>query len=334
MRVGCVRFFPDEIRLASASGDGTLKIWNVSTGNFVFDINDHQDNERPVASSPNGTKLASGPDDQTFRVWNAGTGKPQTQPLSHDEPCLISACDNGRIYFWSVPTSAQLGFPLRAHSVPVDSLAISLDGELMATASSDGTAMLWTTSTRKLFGSVLQHANFIATVAFLPNSQLVATGGGENTIFLWIISQKIINMTNALSLSFVALAPNIISHLDQVSVRSSSSSLELVSFTSTPDDGTEFALEIIGSSSTSSLTSPPIEYPDGIEPPEPVGSRNATTSPSPSVPLQSHSFPRISTDSSSTPVLDNPESFWKRFPLLNKSVVSVNSTPWHIGSII
>lgn len=253
---------------------------------------------------------------------------------SPESRCLISACDNGQIYFWSVPTSAQLGFPLRAHSGPINSFAISLDGELMASASSDGTAMLWTTSTRKPFGGVLQHANFIATVAFLPNSQLVATGGGENTICLWIISQKIINLTNTLSLSFVAPAPHITSHLEQVSVRSSFSLLELVSFTSTPDDGTEFALEIICSSSTSFLTFPPIEYPDGIEPPEPVGSRNATTSPSPSLPLQSHSFPRIFTDSSSTPVLDNPESFWKRFPLLNKSVVPVNSTPWRIGSII
>jgi WD40 repeat protein len=95
-------------------------------------------------------------------------------------------------------------------------LVISPDGELMASASSDGTARLWTTSTRKPFGSVLQHANFIATVAFSLNGQLVATGGGENTIFLWDVSQKITNMTNALSPSFVAPAPHITSHLDQV----------------------------------------------------------------------------------------------------------------------
>lgn len=101
---------------------------------------------------------------------------------SPESRCLISACDNGQIYFWSVPTSTQLGFPLRARSGPIiNSLAISLDGELMASASSDGTAMLWTTSTRKPFGSVLQHANFVATVAFLPDSQLVANGGGDNT---------------------------------------------------------------------------------------------------------------------------------------------------------
>lgn len=101
MRVGCVCFFPDEIRLASASGDGSLKIWNVGTGNFVFDINDHQDNERTVAYSPNGTKLASGSDDQTVRVWNAGTGKPQTQPLSHDEP----------VCRWSGLRKAGVSFP-------------------------------------------------------------------------------------------------------------------------------------------------------------------------------------------------------------------------------
>lgn len=55
------------------------------------------------------------------------------------------------------------------------------------------------------------------------------------------------------------------------------------------------------SSSTSFLTSPPIEYPDRIR-----GKQSATTPPS-SLPLQSHSYPRKSTDSSSIPVLDNPE---------------------------
>lgn len=156
---------------------------------------------------------------------------------------------------------------------------------------------------------------------------------------------------------FVAPAPHITSHLDQVSARSSSPSLELVSSTST-DDGTEFALEIIGSRDAScnylalpSLLSQghsqdPFDFIFYVFPDVSSnrisrqnrtsrirGKQNATTPPS-SLPLQSHSFPRKSTDSSSLPVLDNPESFWKRLPLLNKFVVSISSTPWRIASII
>jgi WD40 repeat protein len=95
-------------------------------------------------------------------------------------------------------------------------LAISPDGELIASASMDHTARLWSTSTRKPFGRVLQHASVISTVAFSPDGQLVATGGRENTIFLWDISQESTIMTNAVLPSFVSPASNITGYSDQV----------------------------------------------------------------------------------------------------------------------
>ncbi|KAG1834916.1 WD40-repeat-containing domain protein [Suillus subalutaceus] len=204
MRVICGRFFPDVRTLASALSDSTLKIWNAETGKLVFNIDDHQDGVLTVAYSPNRTKIASGSDDQTVRIWNAATGKHRR---------LISACNDGQIYFWSAPTGAQLGSPLPAHSNKINLLVIPPDGELIASASVDHTARLWSTSTRKPFGHMLQHASGVSTVACSPDGQLVATGG---TIFLWDISQAIITMTNTLSPSFVTPVSHITSNLDQV----------------------------------------------------------------------------------------------------------------------
>ncbi|KAG2337370.1 WD40 repeat-like protein [Suillus weaverae] len=366
-RVICIQFSPDEQRLASASSDGTLKIWNAETWELVFDIDDHQDKVWTVAFAPNGTKFASGSYDQTVRIWNAATGKQQTQPLFHgeavrsivwslDSRCLISACNDGQIYFWSAPTGAQLGSPLRAHAGEINLLAISPDGELIASASVDHTARLWSASTRKSYGRVLQHACPVCTVAFSPDGQLVATGDVQNTIFLWDISQESTITTNFVLPSFVSPASNITSYIDQLSV--SSDSL-LASSTPTSDelsDGTEFESETVGSrdadtSPSPSLPaqghshheipspvrpSPPNELLDRIQvPPETIRSRGAVTSPSPSFPPQGSSHPQIATASASTPVLASPvKSFWKRFPMLNSggnSRASVASCIARIG---
>ncbi|KIK38357.1 hypothetical protein CY34DRAFT_397343 [Suillus luteus UH-Slu-Lm8-n1] len=369
-RVDCIRFSPDEKRLASISDDGTLKIWDADTWDLVFSIDDHQDRVWTVAYSPNGTKIASGSFDQTVRIWNAVTGKLQTQPFSHDAAVrsivwspdsrrLISGCSDGLIYFWSAPTGAQLGSPLRAHLGKITLLAISADGELIASASTDHTARLWSTSTRKPFGRVLQHAGEVNTVAFSPDGQLVATGSDENmAIFLWDISQESTIMTNIVSPSFISPASNVTSYIDQPTASSNSLSASSAPALDELPDATEFPLEATDSRDTATSpspslppqghpnheipspvrTSPPVELTDGFQvSPEAINSRDGAASPSTSVPSRGSSHPPIAAAPASTPAPSLSLKFWKRFPILHRSAASVDSKRWkfpRIGSIM
>ncbi|KAG1732268.1 hypothetical protein EDD22DRAFT_927350 [Suillus occidentalis] len=230
----------------------------------------------------------------------------------------------------------------------INSLAISPDGELIASASVDHTARLWSSSTRKPFG-----------LTFSPDGQLVATGSDENlAIFLWDISQESTIMRNVVSPSFVSPASNITSYIDQQSA--SSDSLSSSSTSNELPDGTEFATEHVGSRDAAAPPSPslpprgrsnreipssvgtsPAEPPGGIQvPPEAINSRDAAPSPSPSVPSQGTSRPHIAAASASTPALSSPlKSFWKRFSMFNRSAASVDSKRWklkfpRIGSIM
>ena len=70
--VASVAFSPDSTRLASASYDRTVKIWDAGSGACLQTLEGHSDSVNSVAFSPDSTRLASASDDRTVKIWDAG----------------------------------------------------------------------------------------------------------------------------------------------------------------------------------------------------------------------------------------------------------------------
>ena len=66
-----VEFSPDGRRLATASSDRTIKLWDTATGLEVFTLRGHTAGLMCVAFGPDGRRLASGGFDRTVRIWDA-----------------------------------------------------------------------------------------------------------------------------------------------------------------------------------------------------------------------------------------------------------------------
>ena len=73
--VNSVVFSPDGSKLASASGDQTVRLWGVETGTTSLrTLEGHTLEVISVVFSPDGTKLASASHDNTVHLWDAETG--------------------------------------------------------------------------------------------------------------------------------------------------------------------------------------------------------------------------------------------------------------------
>jgi WD40 repeat protein len=68
-------YAPDGKSFASASEDGTVTIWPVSTFGMPKVLKAHKGKARCIAFSPDGTLLASGGQDGVVRIWDPSTGK-------------------------------------------------------------------------------------------------------------------------------------------------------------------------------------------------------------------------------------------------------------------
>src|SRR5437016_5769418 len=71
--------------------------------------------------------------------------------------------------------------PQLGHSLPINSVAVSLDGRHVLTGSSDRLAKLWDTQTGRELRTYRGHTGKITCVAFSPNGKQLATGSSDKT---------------------------------------------------------------------------------------------------------------------------------------------------------
>lgn len=100
-KIWSIAFSPDDRLLASASSDGTIKLWEVETKKCIATLKDHTDQVHSVVFSPNGKFIISSGNDTAINLWDVKQGQLlKTFPKRHDH------------WIWSVAWNPQ--YPLIA----------------------------------------------------------------------------------------------------------------------------------------------------------------------------------------------------------------------------
>ncbi|KAG6092415.1 hypothetical protein E4U30_005463 [Claviceps sp. LM220 group G6] len=206
--VSQVRISPNGKFVASASADGSVKLWDAVTGTHIDTLVGHMAGVSCLAWTPDSNMLASGSDDKAIRLWDRVTGRPKTTTrksgaghgtaalrghhnyihclaFSPKGNVLASGSYDEAVFLWDV-RAGRLMRSLPAHSDPVSGIDFCRDGTLVASCSTDGLIRVWDASTGQCLRTLVHEDNpAVTNVCFSPNGRFVLAFNLDNCIRLW-----------------------------------------------------------------------------------------------------------------------------------------------------
>src|SRR6266849_5779704 len=193
--VESVAWSPDGTRLASASNDGTVRVWDASSGHTLLTYSRHTDAVTSVAWSPDGKRLASASADKTVRVWNASSGHTlltysrhtdfvESVAWSPDGKHLASASEDRTVQVWEASSGTTL-LTYKGHTNGVSSVAWSPHGTRLASASQDKTVRVWDASSGQALLTYTEHTEAVTSVAWSPDGTRLASASWDKTVQVW-----------------------------------------------------------------------------------------------------------------------------------------------------
>lgn len=193
--VRSVAWSPDARRVATASRDGTARIWDVATGTTEHVLRGHEAMVEGAAWSPDSRLVATASRDRTVRIWDAATGScaatlggfgdfARAVAWSPDGGRLAATCRDRLLRIFDT-SSWGLTSTLAAHANDVWGVAWSPDGTRLASASHDKSVIIWDAETGDRLLTLSGHTNFVEGVAWSPDGTRLATASGDNRVRIW-----------------------------------------------------------------------------------------------------------------------------------------------------
>ncbi|XP_054566634.1 chromatin assembly factor 1 subunit B isoform X1 [Eptesicus fuscus] len=173
-------------RLASAGVDTAVRVWKVEKGpdgkaivEFLSNLARHTKAVNVVRFSPHGEILASGGDDAVILLWKVNDSKEPEQLAFPDE-------DEAELNkeHWTVVKT------LRGHLEDVYDICWATDGNLMASASVDNTAIIWDVSKGQKISIFNEHKSYVQGVTWDPLGQYIATLSCDRTLRVYSTQKK------------------------------------------------------------------------------------------------------------------------------------------------
>uniref|UniRef100_A0A670JVB8 Transducin beta like 3 n=1 Tax=Podarcis muralis TaxID=64176 RepID=A0A670JVB8_PODMU len=204
-----VRFLgPRDSHVVVATNSPQLKVFELVTSNCQI-LHGHTDIVLALDVFRKGRLFASCAKDKSIRIWRMndhGNVFCVAQGLGHmqgvgalscsrmKENFVVTASKDNTMKVWSIPEYITAREPTRMQHQKtslcffvkdVNSVAVSPNDKLIATASQDKTAKLWTSDNCEQLGTFVGHKRGVWCVQFSPVDRILATSSADGTVKLW-----------------------------------------------------------------------------------------------------------------------------------------------------
>jgi WD40 repeat protein len=179
---------------------------------YQFALKGHRGTILTVAFRPNSPQVATGGNDETIRIWDAMSGRclvvlqdpnatVSSVAYNPQGTRLASGEKNGVIHLWTIDDWGhyQLRHTIQASQRDVWAIAISPDGQTLASTALDRRVRLWDVETGACLQSLDLPDTHARTISFDPQGTRLAVAQVNGNIRLWnIVDRALVENTQTL----------------------------------------------------------------------------------------------------------------------------------------
>jgi len=191
-------FHPDGSRLIASNNDGTVRIWDVTSGRPLVSWKGHTGAVGSVRFDSEGSRALTASLDGTARLWDTASGKLLVTLSGHtdavwdarfspDGARIITVSRDGTVRTWDAASGRGLRILARGPE-KVGFAMFSPDGTRAVTAGGDGTTRIREVDSGKLLATLSGHSGEVWEARFNPDGTRLVTASEDGTARLWDVA--------------------------------------------------------------------------------------------------------------------------------------------------
>ena len=198
---------PDGRCAVSVSGDGTLKVWDLASGQELRTLTGHPDGVNAVAVTPDGRLAISGTGSKfnqqhepALNVWNLesgtalhtlhGHGAAVTAIAVLPDGRIVSASEDTTLKVWDLGTGRLLQ-TMSGHEGPVMAVVAVPETHHVISASADSTLKAWDAETGQILFTLSGHQGEVSSIAITRDGKRLVSGSYDQEIKVWDLGNRI-----------------------------------------------------------------------------------------------------------------------------------------------
>jgi WD40 repeat protein len=187
-------FSTDSTLVATASLDGSVRVWAADDGRLIETLRGHDGSVLYVAFSPVGNTLATAGNDGTARLWTFGDIRTQfvleigkagvDAGWSSDGKTLVTPHGEASAQVWDATTGAPLA-KMTGHGSAVVDAVFAADADRAVTRAGDGAIRLWHAATGTLVRTLTSDGEAAEEMVLSADGRSLFARTGDNSAKVW-----------------------------------------------------------------------------------------------------------------------------------------------------